>query len=175
VSDRHPSSPTLATSSAEALRWCAEIDNGERAEWQTARNAFTAFGAKRWAQKAERLITQGPPTTTTTPTTRAATATFTCDGDTRTVSFGDRTTRIHDLKGFRYLERLLADPAREFHVLDLVAVERARSRPGPNPPRRRMWWATAPVPGSLPSTTRPATPTGVGWPRSTRTSKKRHG
>ena len=31
---------------------------------------------------------------------------------------------MRDLKGFRYLERLLADPGREFHVLDLVAVER---------------------------------------------------
>jgi hypothetical protein len=30
---------------------------------------------------------------------------------------------MRDLKGFRYLERLLADPGREFHVLDLVAVE----------------------------------------------------
>jgi hypothetical protein len=30
---------------------------------------------------------------------------------------------MRDLKGFRYVERLLADPGREFHVLDLVAVE----------------------------------------------------
>jgi hypothetical protein len=31
---------------------------------------------------------------------------------------------MRDLKGFHYLERLLTDPGREFHVLDLVAVER---------------------------------------------------
>ena len=33
------------------------------------------------------------------------------------------TARIRDLKGMRHLARLLADPAREFHVLDLVAAE----------------------------------------------------
>ena len=31
---------------------------------------------------------------------------------------------IRDLKGLRYLERLLANPGREIHVMDLVAVER---------------------------------------------------
>jgi len=30
---------------------------------------------------------------------------------------------MRDLKGFRYLARLLGEPGREFHVLDLVAVE----------------------------------------------------
>ena len=40
--------------------------------------------------------------------------------------FEGRTVRVRDLKGMRYLARLLADPGREFHVLDLVAAE---SRP----------------------------------------------
>ena len=31
--------------------------------------------------------------------------------------------RVRDLKGMRYLARLLADPGREYHVLDLVAVQ----------------------------------------------------
>jgi hypothetical protein len=31
--------------------------------------------------------------------------------------------RVRDLKGMRYLARLLADPGREHHVLDLVAAE----------------------------------------------------
>jgi hypothetical protein len=53
----------------------------------------------------------------------AATATFTCEGDTRTVRFTGRTVLVRDLKGLRYLARLLAEPGREFHVLDLVAVE----------------------------------------------------
>ena len=34
--------------------------------------------------------------------------------------------RVRDLKGIRYLARLLADPSREFHVLDLVATESGR-------------------------------------------------
>ena len=37
--------------------------------------------------------------------------------------FEGRTVRVHDLKGIRYLARLLADPGREFHVLALVAAE----------------------------------------------------
>ena len=104
-----------------------------RSEWQAARDAFMTFGAKRWAQRAERRIAQTPPTTTTTPPRRQATATFSCDGDTRTVRFGDRTVRMHDLTGFRYLARLLADPGREFHVLDLIAVERGSLPTGPIP------------------------------------------
>ena len=31
--------------------------------------------------------------------------------------------RVRDLKGMHYLARLLAEPGREFHVLDLVAAE----------------------------------------------------
>jgi hypothetical protein len=38
---------------------------------------------------------------------------------------------MHDLKGFRYAERLLANPGREFHVLDLVTVERGSLPIGP--------------------------------------------
>jgi hypothetical protein len=53
-----------------------------------------------------------------------ATATFTRDGDTRTICDGELTVLMRDLRGFRYIERLLANPGREFHVLDLVAVER---------------------------------------------------
>jgi hypothetical protein len=39
------------------------------------------------------------------------------------VVFDGRTVRVRDLKGMRYLARLLADPGRDFHVLDLVAAE----------------------------------------------------
>ena len=47
------------------------------------------------------------------------------EGDYWTVTFDGHTERIRDLKGMRYLARLLADPGREFHVLDLVAAETA--------------------------------------------------
>lgn len=49
------------------------------------------------------------------------------EGDYWTVTFEGHTDRIRDLKGMRYLARLLADPGREYHVLDLVAVETAGS------------------------------------------------
>ena len=49
---------------------------------------------------------------------------FRREGDYWSVVFAGRTVRVRDLKGVRYLARLLADPGREFHVLDLVAAER---------------------------------------------------
>jgi len=60
---------------------------------------------------------------------RPAVATFHLVGDIRDVRFGGHGVQMPDLKGFRYLERLLAEPGREFHVLDLVAVEHG-SLPG---------------------------------------------
>ena len=50
-------------------------------------------------------------------------STFRREGDYWLVVFEGRTVRVRDLKGIRYLARLLADPGREFHVLDLVAAE----------------------------------------------------
>jgi tetratricopeptide (TPR) repeat protein len=48
---------------------------------------------------------------------------FRCEGDYWTVMFDGHTVRVRDLKGMHYLSRLLADPGREYHVLDLVAAE----------------------------------------------------
>jgi tetratricopeptide (TPR) repeat protein len=45
------------------------------------------------------------------------------EGDYWTVIFDGHTVRVRDVKGMRYLARLLADPGREYHVLDLVAAE----------------------------------------------------
>jgi tetratricopeptide (TPR) repeat protein len=52
---------------------------------------------------------------------------FRREGDYWSVVFEGRTVRVRDLKGIRYLARLLADPGREFHVLDLVAAERGQA------------------------------------------------
>ena len=51
---------------------------------------------------------------------------FCREGDYWSVVFAGATVRMRDLKGMRYLARLLADPGREFHVLDLVAAEAGR-------------------------------------------------
>ena len=48
---------------------------------------------------------------------------FRREGDYWSLVFAGRTVRVRDLKGMRYLARLLAEPGREFHVLDLVAAE----------------------------------------------------
>ena len=50
-------------------------------------------------------------------------STFRREGDYWSLVFEGRTVRVRDLKGMRYLARLLAQPGREFHVLDLVAAE----------------------------------------------------
>jgi tetratricopeptide (TPR) repeat protein len=64
---------------------------------------------------------------------------FRREGDYWTVIFDGHTVRVRDRKGMRYLARLLTDPGREYHVLDLVAAETGRSavdRIGPvDPPR----------------------------------------
>jgi hypothetical protein len=51
---------------------------------------------------------------------------FRREGEYWAVVFEGRTVRVRDLKGMRYLARLLASPGREFHVLDLVAAESGR-------------------------------------------------
>ncbi len=91
-----------------------------RLEWKAAEAAFETFGAQRWAERAAKLLDHGTPATAVADT---QTAIFRCEGDTRTVCFGDLTAVVRDLKGLRQVERLLADPGREFHVLDLVAAE----------------------------------------------------
>jgi hypothetical protein len=53
----------------------------------------------------------------------AGSSIFIREGDYWTVTFEGQTVRLRDLKGLRYLARLLADPGREYHVLDLVAAE----------------------------------------------------
>ena len=67
----------------------------------------------------------------------AETSLFRREGDYWSVVFEGRTVRVRDLKGIRYLARLLAEPDREFHVLDLVATESGAAEGGrkAGPPR----------------------------------------
>jgi tetratricopeptide (TPR) repeat protein len=100
-------------------------------EWQAARAAFDDFGAARWVDRLDGLLAGERPDPAPADVPRATTpvpgapltAALTLDGDTRIVCFQGRTALVRDLKGFRYLARLVAQPGREFHVLDLVAVE----------------------------------------------------
>jgi hypothetical protein len=117
----------------DALHRCGNVHRA-RMEWAAARSSFDEYGARGWVDRVAGLLADadgdadaGPsargPSSAPPMQPRSATATFTCEGDTRTVTFAGRTVLVSDLKGLRYLARLLAEPGRELHVLDLVAVE----------------------------------------------------
>jgi tetratricopeptide (TPR) repeat protein len=114
--------------------------NEERAvlEFQAARSGFEGVGAMHQAAEAaracgnagrsdlrerERQPQAGPAVIPPVPDDNL----FHREGDYWSVAFEGQIVRLRDLKGMRYLARLLAEPGREFHVLDLVAGERARS------------------------------------------------
>ncbi len=74
----------------------------------------------------ERIGARLPAPATALPPVRAeapGAAVFRREGDTRTVVFAGNGVLLRDLKGMRYLARLLAEPDREFHALDLLAGE----------------------------------------------------
>jgi tetratricopeptide (TPR) repeat protein len=116
--------------------------NEERAvlEFEAARLGFERLGAVREVTEAALALgdsvgngtrgREGPPpagpVTVLVPRATAATENvFRRESDYWSVEFDQRTVRLRDLKGLHYLARLLGAPGREFHVLDLVAVERS--------------------------------------------------
>jgi hypothetical protein len=56
---------------------------------------------------------------------------FRREGEYWTVRYEGSVARLRDAKGLRYLARLLADPGREFHAVDLAAAGRQTGRPAP--------------------------------------------
>lgn len=93
-----------------------------RLEWRAAQTAFAAFGAAGWADKTRALIA-GRPTAFVGEPPPATRGIFHVEAGTRTVGLGGETVTLADLVGLRYIARMLAEPGREFHALDLVAVE----------------------------------------------------
>lgn len=107
-----------------------------RMEWQAAATAFDQFGAEFRQAEAQALLRGArPPSQISGPAPVSIQhpgdqpRMFRCQGDTRTITFEGETVLLRDLVGFRYLERLLAEPGRELHVLDLVAMERGSLPP----------------------------------------------
>jgi len=57
-------------------------------------------------------------------------AVFRREGDDWLIGFDGKTLRMRDARGLQYLARLLADPGREFHVLDLATAGKAGAAEG---------------------------------------------
>jgi len=110
-------------------------EEGALLEFRAARSAFERVGAPQHAERAAHACTHAREgSTTPSPGPRTSVhgvapelGAFRREGDYWSVTFEGHTVRLHDGKGFRYLTRLLADPGRAFHVLDLVAIERGGS------------------------------------------------
>jgi len=118
-------------------------------ELRAARTTFERVGAADQASRAARACGEvgsdaiGGATPRGRPpppsdARRADANVFRREGDYWSVVFEGHTARLRDSKGLRYLARLLAEPGRELHVLDLVALERGateaasgRVEPGP--------------------------------------------
>ena len=94
-----------------------------RLEWEAARDGFAAFGAVLALARVETLLRSdvGEPRSVGAPEVGAAS--FVQVDGCRRVAYRDIEVVVPDLKGFRYLAHLLAEPGREHHVLDLVALE----------------------------------------------------
>jgi hypothetical protein len=109
-------------------------------EFGVAQTAFARIGAmSQAARAAAALRADGRGRTGVTPIATLSTAehaehadphppednAFRVVGDYWSMVFDGRAASVRDSRGLRYLSRLLAEPGREFHVLDLVALERA--------------------------------------------------
>jgi hypothetical protein len=94
-----------------------------RMEWAAALDAFEQFGAPRSGERVRGLLSDVASTPGLHVVGGPVVAVFVRDGHQRKIGFLGTDLTVPDLKGYRYLERLLASPGREWHVLDLVAAE----------------------------------------------------
>lgn len=98
-------------------------------EFRAARSVFERIGALKHAEQAALASSDVAPEgrVDVESILQPQTNVFHREGEYWSVTFGAHTTRVRDVKGIRYLARLLADPGREVHVLDLVSLERGRT------------------------------------------------
>ncbi|MDD9965170.1 MAG: hypothetical protein OXR73_03025, partial [Myxococcales bacterium] len=124
---------TLRLDVARAHLAAGNADTAE-IERQAARRMFQALGAVGWVERIDATPTQVGERDSRTPSNvepdtdaegqPSPRALFLRKGDMRHIRFADSEVHVKDLKGMRYLERLLPEPGREFHALDLIEVER---------------------------------------------------
>jgi len=116
-------------------------------EFRAARSGFEQIGARLEAARATRAFGDGRSgdseerggTIQSAPPHVAQEAFFQREGDYWSIVFEAHLVRLHDQKGLHYLARLLTDPGREFHVLDLVhgdKVEPGKARRAVEPDLR---------------------------------------
>ena len=124
---------------AMARMWLGEAcrDGGQQElaaqRFQTAAIAFRQLGASREADIAARAhaVDKGNTRSSagvdshSSTLERAPAGIFCREGDFWSITFEGESTRIRDARGLHYLARLLSEPGREFHVLDLVHGETA--------------------------------------------------
>ena len=92
-----------------------------RLERSAARATLERIGAvHRATTPASATSSPAAPSTPSAPPSSTPSV-FRREGDTWLVEFDGHVARVRDLKGMRYLARLLAEPGRELHVLDVVA------------------------------------------------------
>ena len=109
-------------------------ETSARREFEAAHSTFEQMGAKREAARAAEACTDVLVRGLQTRPVVAADGqggteyVFRREGDYWSIVFDGQTLYVQDRRGLHYLARLLADPGREFHVLDLVAGERVESR-----------------------------------------------
>jgi tetratricopeptide (TPR) repeat protein len=120
---------TLRLEIAAAHRMAGNERSAEL-EQTAACRMFEGMGAPRWIDIACARLAP-PPSLAAAPPKQPCE--FRCVGDMRTVRFAGTEVHFKDLKGMRYLERLLLEPGREFHALDLVGVERGALPTGRSP------------------------------------------
>lgn len=110
---------------ARVLRHANEAPDQARAAGleRSARAGATELGMVALLAQLEREAGQEPPVREA-PTAQMEN-TFRREGDYWLVEFDGTSVRVRDTKGMRYLARLLADPGRELHVLDLAGARAA--------------------------------------------------
>lgn len=87
-----------------------------------ARSDFARYGAHHRVAAIDRRLHDSSPSRVATDTVPLR-GTLRHEGPTWRIELAGHAVRVKDMKGLRYLSRMIAEPGREFHVLDLVAVE----------------------------------------------------
>ena len=97
-------------------------------ELGAARAAFERVGAEHQAALLSEAPGDGVNGSIPAPLVRGGTSTelneFRREGDYWSIVFAGCTIKLRDMKGLHHLSRLMGEPGREFHSVDLVALDR---------------------------------------------------